>query len=415
MINKLTLTFPALFLCLSILISCKPKPQHKGQWRGPARDGVYQEVNLVDTWPDDGPEKLWQLDSLGRGYAAPVVIDGTIYLNTEKNGKSFLTALDTQGKKLWSIPNGREFVGEGYSATYPGARSTPTVVGELAYTISGMGRLLCANIQTGKELWSINLVDDLGAIVPMFGFSESLLVDEEKLFCFPGGAEHNLVALDRFSGEMIWTSKAKKDTFSYCSPILKVIEGRKVLIGHSRHAMYAADCETGDILGSYKLLGFEWDGDHCNSPLYHDGAIYFIGADPKGEGALKIRLTDSKPGMEKVWNNKRIKNNFNGYILKDDLLFTPVKGNWIKALDIHTGLVKDSIKAASGSLIYADNKFYCYGMNGEVNLISYQNQVFQNHGSFKMKEGTGHHFSHPVIHKGVLYIRHGDTLMAWKI
>lgn len=413
--TKLTLIFPVLVLCVSVFMSCKPVAQHNGQWRGPNRDGIYQEVELMDSWLEEGPTKLWQVDSLGRGYAAPVVVDGTIYVNTEKNGKSFLTALDTQGNKLWSIPNGKEFVGEGYSATYPGARSTPTVVGDLAYAISGMGRLLCADTRTGNELWSVDLVNDMGALIPMFGFSESPVVDEEKLFCFPGGAEHNLVALDRFTGEIIWTSKAVKDTFSYCSPILEAIDGKKVLIGHSRHAMYAADCETGDILGVYKLIGFEWDGEHCNSPLYHDGAIYFVGNDAKGEGALKIRLTDSRPGMEKVWNNKGIRNNFNGYILKDELLFTPVKGNWLKALDIQTGLVKDSVKAATGSLIYADNKFYCYGMNGEVNLITYKNQAFQNHGSFKVKEGTGHHFSHPVIQKGVLYIRHGDALMAWKI
>ena len=96
-------------------------------------------------------------------------------------------------------------------------------------------------------------------------------------------------------------------------------------------------------------------------------------------------------------------------------MFTTIKGNWLKKLDEQTGSVLDSIKVAAGSLIYADNKFICYGMNGDVNLINYQDDKFEIGGSFKVKKGTGQHFSHPVISNGVLYIRHGDALLAYQV
>ena len=54
-------------------------------------------------------------------------------------------------------------------------------------------------------------------------------------------------------------------------------------------------------------------------------------------------------------------------------------------------------------------------MNGDVNLVSYQDEKMEVKGTFKVKEGTGHHFAHPVIANGVLYIRHGDALLAYKI
>jgi hypothetical protein len=34
---------------------------------------------------------------------------------------------------------------------------------------------------------------------------------------------------------------------------------------------------------------------------------------------------------------------------------------------------------------------------------------------FPITSGTGEHWAHTVIHKGVMYVRHGDTLMAYKI
>ena len=40
---------------------------------------------------------------------------------------------------------------------------------------------------------------------------------------------------------------------------------------------------------------------------------------------------------------------------------------------------------------------------------------FEIGGSFKVKKGTGQHFSHPVISNGVLYIRHGDALMGYQV
>jgi hypothetical protein len=96
-------------------------------------------------------------------------------------------------------------------------------------------------------------------------------------------------------------------------------------------------------------------------------------------------------------------------------MFTTVKGNWLKALDIENGTVTDSVKVATGSIIYADNKFICYGMNGDVNLVTYTENQFEVKSTFKVKQGTDHHFSHPVLANGVMYIRHGDALLVYKI
>jgi outer membrane protein assembly factor BamB len=277
-----------------------------------------------------------------------------------------------------------------------------------------MNRIACFETSTGKEKWAVDLTKDYGGFNHYFGYSESVLVDDNKVYCFPTGAKHNTVALDRFTGDMVWSSQAMRDTFSYCSPILAQLPERKVMITHSRHNLYAVDCENGEALGSYKITGFEYDGEHCNSPAYSDGSIYFIGNE-KECGAVRLEISPDGTSIKEVWCNSKIKNNFNGFVKFDNRLFTTVKGNWLKAINISDGMVTDSVKVATGSLIYADEKFICYGMNGEVNLVTYTDSKFDVKGTFKVKQGTGHHFAHPVLADGIMYIRHGDALMAYKV
>ncbi|WP_167608249.1 PQQ-binding-like beta-propeller repeat protein [Maribellus sediminis] len=398
------------------LYSCATKSRSEiAEWRGPNRSGIYNEDNLLDEWPEEGPELLWVFEGLGKGFAAPSILNDRIFVNGEKDSSSFLFALDLEGNMLWKAPNGREFMGEGFSSSYPGARSTPTVIGDLVYATSGNGRIACFESATGNEKWAVDVLQDFNSNVPYFGYTESVVVNNDKVYCFAGGPKTNMAALNRFTGETVWSSEAMKDTFSYCSPILVPLESGNALVTHSRHNLYAVACSTGETMGSYFLEGFEYDGEHCNSPVYSDGFIYFIGNDETGCGAVKLQLSDDGKSLNEVWSNKTIKNNFNGYVKVGNRLFTTVKGNWLKALDIENGNVADSVKVATGSIISADNKLICYGMNGDVNLVTYSENTFDISGKFKIKNGTGEHFSYPVLANGILFIRHGDALMAYKI
>ncbi len=413
----LTINLFLFLVILSLINSCTFNSSNEtkseiAQWRGTNRDGIYLETDLLNTWPENGPELLWKYEGIGKGYAAPSVLGNQIFINGEQDSSSYLFALNPNGQLLWKAPNGEEFMGDGFSATYPGSRSTPTVVDDLIYATSGKGRIACFETASGKEKWAVDIVKDLGGTEPYFGYSESVVVDEDKLFCFAGGDVNNTLALNRFTGETIWSAKAKQDTFSYCSPILVELPERKVLITHSRHYIYSIDTNTGEIIGS-SPLDFKYDGEHCNSPLYADGTIYFV-SNEKNDGAIKLELTP-KGSLNEQWNNPKIKNNFNGYVKVGNKLFTMIKGNQLIAIDNNTGEVVNSIKAATGSIIFADNKFICYGMNGDVSLITYTDNKFEIKSTFKVNEGTGQHFAHPVLNDEIMYIRHGNTLLAYKI
>lgn len=349
---KLTLIKKLLFALVALVLfqGCSNNNEEISEWRGPNRSGIYNETNLLNQWPENGPELLWVYNGIGKGYGSPSVLGDKIFVNGEQDSTSFLFAFNLQGELLWKSPNGKEFMGEGFSSTYAGVRSTPTVVNELVYTSSGKGRIACYETSTGNEKWAIDIIKDLGGSESYFGYSESLVVDDNKVYSFVSGAKNNMVAFDRFTGEIVWASEALKDTFSYCSPILVELPIRKVIVTHSRHNLYALDCNNGQALGTYELVNAEWDGEHCNSPLYAEGAIYFIGNDEKGDGAVKLEIEQNGESINELWSNKRIRNNFNGYVKVGDKLFTTIKGNWLKAMNDENGEVVDSVKVATGRL-----------------------------------------------------------------
>jgi outer membrane protein assembly factor BamB len=101
--------------------------------------------------------------------------------------------------------------------------------------------------------------------------------------------------------------------------------------------------------------------------------------------------------------------------LGDRIYATGHRKMYLKCLDMTTGQIVDSIKMFRGSTIAADGKLYIYTEKGEVNLVKPGSDGMKLVSSFKINKGTAEHFAHPVIHKGVLYIRHGQALMAYEI
>jgi outer membrane protein assembly factor BamB len=95
-----------------------------------------------------------------------------------------------------------------------------------------MGRLLCLDADTGREIWSKDAVNDFGGTNIRWGITENLLIDGKRIFFAPGGKEHNIVALDRFNGDIIMTSSGtgKGELSAYCSPLLVKFPEREILV-----------------------------------------------------------------------------------------------------------------------------------------------------------------------------------------
>jgi outer membrane protein assembly factor BamB len=377
------------------------------EWRGVDRRGIYQESNLLKSWPAEGPKLLWEYPNLGNGYGSPVITASTIFVNGEIDTISYLFALDATGKFLWKSKIGHE-----WTLSYPGARTTPTVVGDLVYATAGYGTVACFEAKTGKEKWSVDMIKDFHGRIPRFGFSESVLVEGENVYCSPGSADTNTVALNRFTGKITWICKGVGEETSYCSPLLIKLPKRNILVTFSKSTLLGIDTKDGKLLWSHKQAG---EGDvQVNTPLFENGFIYYIAGN--GNGAVKLKLSEDGAEITEVWKNIACDNLTGAFIKIDNYIYTSGYEirNW-KTLDASTGQIVDSLKFDRGTINLADGMLYLYNEKGQLGLCKPNGPKMDLVSSFKLTKGTKAHYAHPVINKGIFYVRHGNSLLAYDI
>lgn len=390
-----------------MLLSTGVAAQEVLQWRGADRTGVYPESNLLKSWPVAGPSLLWEFDGLGNGYGSPVINAAGIYINGEVDTVSYLFALDLEGKFRWKAPIGKE-----WTQNYPGSRNTPTIVNDLIYVTAGMGTVACIEGTSGKKRWSVDMVTGFHAPMNRFGFSESLVVSGDLVFFSSGNTDTNVVALDRFTGKIRWICKGLGEMTSYCSPAIIKLPEREILVTFSKSTLLGIDIKDGTLLWSHKQDG---EGDvHVNTPLFENGFIYYITGD--GNGSVKLKLSPDGKEITEVWRNPACDNTMGGFIKLNDFIYTASYGRryWY-SLDANTGKIADSVKFDKGVTIFADGMLYCYNEKGELGLFRPNGAKMEAVNSFKITRGTKAHYAHPVICRGVMYVRHGRSLLAYQI
>lgn len=401
---------------LIVLFFTACTPTKVAEWRGPNRSGVYNETNLLKQWPENGPELTWENENIGNGYVSPTITDDAIYITGEIDSLAHLYKFDFEGTKIWDIVYDKEWV-----RSYRGARSNPTIVGDLIYVGSGMGNLFCINSKTGETIWSKKFADDFNGTYPYFGHSEAPVVDGNKVFWTPGGEICNVVALDRFTGELIWSNEGLKERSGYNNPKIITVKEHKILVTFSAYHLLGIDAEKGELLWSHEQTNttpetrnFGIGDTHANTVLFEDGAIYYAAGD--GNGGVKLQLSDDGSLITEVWNNKDFDSYMGGIVKSGNKLYGcgTAKPRLVCA-DAVSGELTDSLKIGQGTLISADDMLYYYNVRGKVYLIDIAGEKMNIVSDFKIDKGTNEHFAHPVIHKGVLYIRHGNALMAYDI
>ncbi len=155
------------------------------QWRGPDRTDVSPETGLLKEWPAGGPKRIWLYKNAGNGYSGPAILNGKLFTMGTRDGAEIMVALNAStGEELWTASIGPmvKFDRGG------GPRGTPTVDGERIYGLGGQGSLVCASAADGKVIWRVAMAD-LGGKTPGWGYSESVLVDGDKVVCTPGGSK----------------------------------------------------------------------------------------------------------------------------------------------------------------------------------------------------------------------------------
>ncbi|MDZ4818701.1 MAG: PQQ-binding-like beta-propeller repeat protein [Planctomycetota bacterium] len=403
------------------------KPGDWPEWRGPMRDGKSIETGLLTEWPADGPELIWKADGIGEGFSSVSLQNGKIYTvgNTDDKTMSVTALRAADGEKIWTAP-----VAEAYfHGNGDGPRSTPTLDGNLLYLITPQGDVVCLKTSDGKEVWRRSLIKDFGGqMMSKWGYSESPLVDGERLLCTPGGRDATIVALSKRNGKEIWRSavpdigSAGKDGAAYSSIVQSNACGVPQYVQLLGRGVVGVDAKTGKFLWGYNRIAGGVanvpdpvvDGDHVFATTgYNDGGCATIKLVKDGK-EIKVEELKYRPANE-------FRNHHGGVVLVDGHLYFGNGQNQgfptcLEFLTLEPTWGKErGAGSGSAAVAYADGQLYFRYQNGVMALIPADPKEYKLTSSFKIPDSSKPSWPHPVIVGGRLYIREQDQLLVYRI
>ncbi len=413
---------PYYFIIQIILVlSQQVVAQSISQWRGPDRNGVFQESDLLKSWPENGPELLWVNNTIDNGLSSVSVTDREIFVTGLEDSTEYITALDFDGNQLWRISYGLSG-----KSSYPQSRCTPTIEGDYIYLVSGRGKVVCVNSIEKKIQWEVPAFEKYQGKHWIWGIAESPLLVNDKVIFTPAGHQTTMIALDKFTGKTVWETQSLNDTSSFVSPILIHIGEKQIIVNITINYVLGVDASDGRILWDVRYSDIETPTWHLwaprnntITPLYHDGNLFITsGYDHVG---VMFKLTNEGNDIEQEWVNSTLDCHHGQVVRVGQYIYganwiNNQNGNWC-CIDWTTGeTMYEKEWHTKGSIISADYMLYCYEeKRGNFALVDPSPDDFNIISSFQITEGIGPHWTQPVIHNGVLYVRHGNALMAYDI
>ena len=384
-------------------------------FHGSDRLNKSKETGLLKAWPENGPSLEWTASGIGEGFSSVAIADGLIFTSGKSEGQTFVFAFNMDGKLVWKKANGgARDVEVAWASSYNGPRSTPTYDNGIVYHLGEAGRLSAFKSKTGELVWARELTRDFQAEIPVYGFSESVLVDGNNLYVRPGGKTGFQVCLDKKTGKTIWMNNEIPGTNGYNSMVISDFGGVHQLIGASSICFYSVDTKTGKLIWK-----FDFENQHglnCTDAIVFNEYV-FITTEIKGSALLKMESSGNKISIKEVWqNNQLMDNEHGGLLLHDGYVYGcgSASRSWF-CVEFLTGKVMWKTQG-TGSLTFADGMLYLYNERGTVSLVKASEAGFEKTGEFKAPStGRGPYWAHPVVFGGKLYIRYNDGIYRYDI
>ena len=403
-------------LIATCLIACTTS--HADDWpgfRGIDRQDISKETGLLKSWPEGGPQRVWMFEKAGLGYSGPAIVDGKMFIMGTRDERVVLFALNAAtGEELWHVT----LVDEVFENNWgDGPRSTPAVSGGMVYAMTSAGDLVCVKIEDGKAVWRRNMTE-FGGSVPKWGYSESPLVDGDRVICTPGGNDGAVIALNAKTGDLIWQSEEVAEDAHYSSVIKAKHNGVEQYIQLTPKLFFGLAADTGKLIWQS-----DWNGQVAviPTPIYRDGKVYVTSGYGVG---CKLVSIDQKNNVSDDYRNKVMKNHHGGVILIGDHLYGHSdKTGWVCQNFLSGEQVwREKNKLGKGAIASADGMLYCLDeRSGDVALVEATAEGWNERGRFtlapqtKLRKRSGRIWTHPVIANGKMYLRDQDLIYCYDV
>jgi hypothetical protein len=389
-------------------------------FRGADRTDVSPDTGLLKTWPKDGPPLAWKAVGIGTGYSGVSVMGDQVFTMGYLDDGCYLFALGrAKGEMRWQLKLGPT----GGDGGYKGPRCTPSTDGERVFALSPEGDLVCATVKDGARQWAKNLKKDFGGSCGGWSYSESPLLDGDRLIVTPGGSKAALVALEKATGTPVWSGALPKgEGAGYSSVVIANCGDVKQYVTLMSNGLASFAAHDGKLLWRYGTDRERFGGNTANIPTPIVKGEYVFASAGYGRGAALVRITKDGTdfSVDEVYWAKELTNKHGGVLLVGDRLFgdRDDSGNpW--CADFKTGKVLWTRKGGEGrgsaSMTCADGTLYIRYSDAWVVLADATADKYVQLGAFKVPNGKNNTWAHPVVIDGKLYVRELDTLWVYDV
>jgi outer membrane protein assembly factor BamB len=384
-----------------------PSRNYWTNFRGPKRDGKYDETTISTNWPAKGLPLIWK-EPLGVGHGSFSIADGKAYTMEQRRNQEVVAAYDPgTGRELWTQKWNAEYT----DSTGDGPRATPTWDQGRLYALGATGELRCLDANTGAVIWGKNILSDNRASNLPWAMAASPLIVDDKVIVLPGGASgKSVVAYNKMTGAPVW--KVLDDQQAYVSPMLVELAGRRQIVVVSSWRVVGLVPENGSLLWSYK-----WDTDNginVSQPIIVDKSRFFISSGyGKGAALVEVKGSGNTYTATTVWENTNMKNKFNSSVLYNGYIYGLDEGILV-CLDVNTGERKwKEGRYGYGQIILAGSHLIVTSDQGGVALVKASPDKYTELARFVALEGQT--WNYPAIADGRLLVRNSNEMAAFDI
>ena len=372
----------------------KSAPQTPGWpgWGGPRRNFTSDAKGLANTWPPDGPKRLWSRP-LGEGHSSIIGEGGeggaggrlyTMYrpstgVRNSWKAEEIVIALDAaSGKTIWEYryPTSLDTMNFSRGA---GPHSTALLVGNRLFAASTDKQFFALDKQTGKLLWSHSFVKEYNALPNQMrwavkpGYSASPIAYKDMVIAAVGGPDHGVMAFRQDDGRVVWRAGNYSD-IAPASPLIITLEGQDQLIVTSGDGAHAYDPNTGKPIWEY--LFPTKAGVNISTPVWcpEDRLLFVSCAYDGGSRVIQLARSSGRTEAKELWFSNKMRVHF-GNVLRIGDFFFGSSGDFgpsfLTAINARTGQIAWQDRSfAKVSFVSADGKVILLDEDGNLGLVT---------------------------------------------
>lgn len=374
-------------------------------FRGPDRDGIVRGQSIALDWAHDPPKVLWRAN-VGPAWSSMAVVDGCVFTQEQRGPTECVVCRDTSnGHEIWVHSEASRF-DEPMSG--PGPRATPTFANGRIYAQGALGTLVCLDAASGKEIWSRNIKTDASAAVPMWGFSNSPLVVDNRVIVFAGGeGKKGLVAYPLDGAPPLWTADTGK--VSYSSPQVFDFGAERLVVLFASEGFFGVSLKDGQIRWQLPLgqaVGVPVAVQPCRV-----GPQAFVLGYGASFGSERVELSGDGHSLSPRWVTRQLKPSFSDMVYYNGDVYG-FDGTVFCCMDAATGARhwREGRYGAGQVLLMKDQGVLIVtSEDGQAILLRCDPQHSEELGRIQIISGKA--WNHPAFAHGCLYLR-SDSEMA---